>query len=31
LVGGSRKDGDRAVILEFVEYARLDVGTSHLV
>jgi hypothetical protein len=31
LVGGSRVDGDRAVIRVFVEYARLDVGKGHLV
>lgn len=31
LVGNSRVDWDRAVIGEFVEYARLDVGRSHLV
>jgi hypothetical protein len=31
LIGRRRMDGDRAVIVEFVEYARLDVGKSHLV
>ena len=31
LVGNSRVDGDRAVIRVFIEYARPDVGKSHLV
>jgi hypothetical protein len=31
LVGLRRMDGDRAVIRVFIEYARLNVGTSHLV